>query len=286
MSTSAALSDVLDIARRLRDVLQGTGHFQDDDILEVLRQREDLYSYVYTQVLNGDEDECGGSPGIHDVLTAGSCSTGSYESGRQHAVVGDGGPLRTRAISSSSSTHDSIVDGELDKQEKRRLKDEGIQARSPARWHSQGPQAAPETSDVESQTQRRAVSWYAELVSTLKNRDAEVVELEESFGTLRQGRASEERLQHPKIDGLHYAPHQTPETLRSAAELSNRACKKKRTPAGTNEKGQPGQPVAAAATAMATEEAHAQLIDRRLRTPAADRQTGLDTSETNADTGV
>lgn len=133
---------------------------------------------------------------------------------------------------------------------------------------------------------RPAVSWYAELVSTLKNRDAEVVELEESFGILRQGRASEERLQRPKIDGLHYAPHQTPETLRSAAELSNRACKKKRTPAGTNEKGQPGQPVAAAATATATEEAHAQLIDRRLRTPAAGRQTGLDTSETNADTGV
>ncbi|KAL1423956.1 hypothetical protein MTO96_020749 [Rhipicephalus appendiculatus] len=174
MSTSAAPSDVLDIARRLRDVLQGTGQFQDDDILEVLSAasaqlllevhrtlttlrdrdtqfggfREHFYSCVCCQHLNG---ECSGSPGIHG-----------------------------------------------------------------------GTQAAQDTTDTESQIQRRAVSLYAESMSSLPNRYAEVVALEESFGTLQQGHAS-------------------------LVELRGRTCMKKRATAGANGKGQPGQPMAAAA---------------------------------------
>ncbi|KAH7960183.1 hypothetical protein HPB49_017569 [Dermacentor silvarum] len=242
-------TDVVDIVRQLREVLQEKSPFQEDDlealntsqaqlILEVygalaafLDQRpgfrmvhEDPYSLVYYHG-TGDKDACSCTSLLQDGASAGCGFSHSNYSGRQHA---DGEPRRARLSSSSSCAYESAVVGDDEEQEIRRMKYCWSQVPSPPS-KSQALQAVQETCDAEGQTQNWDPARFTE--STLRKHDVDVTELKWRPQTIWESHASELQQLRVKIDKLLRPTPPAPPL--SAAELRNCTAKKERKPTST-----------------------------------------------------
>lgn len=241
-------SDVVSIARRLREVLQANGPSQEDDLLEALSPsqahlilqaygtlttflsrrpgfrvlHEDLYSFIYYE----DPDEEDNESSCVSVVQCGattepSLASGS-DSGLQYAVARDGGARRLLGTSSSSGSYESAVDGEDDEQEKNQMKHGWNQVGSLPRCQSPTLQAVQQKRDAEAPTQGWNPDRLAELESTLRNGDAKIAELKEKLKTFRETQAREVRQLHAKLDELSKrSPPAPPAPTHNAAKEKN-----------------------------------------------------------------
>lgn len=231
-------TNVASIVNQMRDILRENGPTQEDDLLEALGpsqtrvileahgtltafldQRpgfrvlcEDLYTFVYYQDPEEDDEACGRSTLVKiEATTAPNDSSVVRNSGRQQAAAGDGGPQRVRSNSSSSDSYESAVDGEEEERESRRYPLKNGFTRVPSRpRHSRAGQVVKHMRDAEVQTQ----AWYpnpiAELEYTLQKRKAEITELQEALKTLQLSQARELQQLRTSISKLLKRPPPTP----------------------------------------------------------------------------
>ncbi|KAH7979116.1 hypothetical protein HPB49_008259 [Dermacentor silvarum] len=249
-------SDVVGIVRKLREILQENGPSQEEDLLEALSpseaqlilevygtltafldQRtgfrvlhEHLYTFFYYQDPDDEDDECGGSSHVLD----GAGSLGSNDTGRQHAVVGDGESRHAHASSPSNSCYKPSVDGVEQEQVQRRIKSDWSQVIS-SRRQSRAVRAMGQTCDAETQKQGCDPTRCAELESTLRKRDAEIAALNKRQKTFRQSQAREVQKLHAKTEKLPKRPPPAPP--RSATEADKRTANVKPKPTTTDKPG-------------------------------------------------
>ncbi|KAH7950346.1 hypothetical protein HPB49_022720 [Dermacentor silvarum] len=165
---SKALSESDLVVRKVREDLQEKGPAKEDDLCEGLLcpspahlllegtltafldrwpefrvVHEVLYSLAYYQ--DPEDHNCGPSFHVQDGAATGSCLAPSNDSGRQHFVSVDGGPRRARVSPSSTSSCESVMDGEVEEQEKLRMKDGWSQVPSPPLCRSRALQALQKT---------------------------------------------------------------------------------------------------------------------------------------------
>ncbi|KAL1486704.1 hypothetical protein MTO96_008777 [Rhipicephalus appendiculatus] len=133
-------TDAASILKQIREILQENGPTQEVDLLEALGPsqirliieahgtltafldrcpgfrvvREDLYTFVYYQDPEEEDEAAGRSSFVKIGATTASCEDSSVEcnGGRLQAAAGDAGPRRIRSTSSSSDSYESAVEGE------------------------------------------------------------------------------------------------------------------------------------------------------------------------------
>lgn len=257
-------SDVADIVRQLRELLQENGPSQEEDLLKALSpsqaqlileaygtltafldQRpgfrvlhEDLYSFVYYEEPGDEDEESSCSSLVRDGATAVSrlaCSM-KYDSRRHYAVARDGRPRRARTNSSSSSSYESAMDGEEGDEENHqryRMKDVCSQVPSRSDCQPRARQVARQTRDAEVQTQEWDATEMAELELTLSKREAEIAKLKQRLKNLDESHAREMQKLRMKVVKLIKRPPSEP--LRSAAKVkSSRTTLNDRKPTATD----------------------------------------------------
>ncbi|KAH7981106.1 hypothetical protein HPB49_021626 [Dermacentor silvarum] len=198
-------SNVVDIVKQLREFLQENGPSEEEDLLKALSlskaQRiiqvygtltafldrhpgfrvihEHLYSFIYYQHPDDQDDEWECSSLVHDGDSTGSCAASTNESGRQYTVDRGDESRSARASSSSSSYYSDDSSYGDDKQEKRQMKNGWTQVPSLPRWESRALQAVPETCNAEAQTHGWDLTRFTEMQSNVKKSDAKIAELNE-----------------------------------------------------------------------------------------------------------
>ncbi|KAH6942523.1 hypothetical protein HPB50_006948 [Hyalomma asiaticum] len=261
---SIAESDVVDIVRQMREVLQERGPSQEEELLEALGQsqakpvleaygsliafldrfpdfrvvHEDLYTFVY-YLDPEDEDEDTASTGSRPL------SSSKEDDGYQCTSAGKGRPRRSRASSTSSgSSYATAVEGWEDDRDWRNLYATksiwGQLPRSP-RHRSRARREVMRTCDAEAQTPGWGLARIAELELMLRKRDAKIAELRERLKLLRACHAREVRLLRAKIEKILKKPPPAPPRSATRAR-SNRSAAKSRASEGARAQDLPQQP--------------------------------------------
>ncbi|KAL1483848.1 hypothetical protein MTO96_032922 [Rhipicephalus appendiculatus] len=260
-----AESYVVDVVRRMREVLQEWGPSREEDLLEALGRarakpvleaygtliafldrypefrvlHEDLYTFVYYQDPD-DEDEEGGSSSLDKdgATAASSLASSAKDSGEPRYKAADvSRTRRSRSSSSSSSCYESALDGEEDDREPRRCYPTKViwsQGPSNPRYQSRARRDGQQRCDAEAQTG----GWggrdrIIELELTLRRRDAKIAELRERLKILRECHDRQVRQLRTKIEKLLRRPPPAPP--RSVARpKSNRAAVNERKPTASD----------------------------------------------------
>ncbi|KAH7977696.1 hypothetical protein HPB49_003191 [Dermacentor silvarum] len=229
-------SAVVDIVRRLEEVLQEKGPCQEGDLMGalslsqaqvIIQEYGTLTAFIDQhpafRVVRGDvcfvyykdhenEDACHCLSLLQDGVTIPSACYN--DGGRQHAEVYDDVPRRARLSSSSSSNYESAVE-ELDgEHEECSMKDGWSQVSSPPAL-----QAMQEMCNAESQIQGGVPAPFIEMESTLQKRDSEIAKLKGRLKTLQESHSKEEQDLLVMIDELLQMPR--PDPARRAAEVKN-----------------------------------------------------------------
>ncbi|KAL1486705.1 hypothetical protein MTO96_008778 [Rhipicephalus appendiculatus] len=232
-------TDAASILKQIREILQENGPTQEDDLLEALGSsqtrviiqahgtltafldrrpgfrvvREELYTFIYYQDPEEEDEAAGRSSSVKVGGATASCQESSVEcTGRRlQAAAGDAGHRRMRSNSSSSDSYESAVEGEEEERERRRYPLRNGFARMPSRpRHSRAGRAIKQMRDAEVQTQ----VWYpnpiAELEYTLQKRKAEITELQEALKALQLSQARELQQLRTSISKLLKRPPPTP----------------------------------------------------------------------------
>ncbi|KAH7981222.1 hypothetical protein HPB49_022446 [Dermacentor silvarum] len=239
-------SIVVDTVKQLREFLQENGPSQEEDLLKALSFskarriievygtltrfldrhpgfrviHEHLYSFIYYQTPDDQDDEWDCSSQVHDGASTGSCVASTNDGGRQYTVTRDDEPWTTRASSSSSSYYSTDSSyGDDKQQEKRRMKNGWTQVPSLPRWESRALQAVPESCNAEAQTHGWEPACFTEMQSDVMKCDAKIAELNERLRSLQESHAREAQQLRAKIDELLEGTPQAPP--RNAAEVTN-----------------------------------------------------------------
>ncbi|KAH7981849.1 hypothetical protein HPB52_001268 [Rhipicephalus sanguineus] len=252
-------SEVADIEKKLRRILQVHGPSDQDELLKALNPsqsqdvlrlygtltafieqlpgfvlvHEDLYTFVYYEEPDDEEYDRGGSSDLQDEADAGACSTASNNGGLQLTASDDCELQRPRSSSSSSSCYESAVEEQPEGEEKHGLKDASCQVSSSPCCHSRGIQAVQETSDAEAQTNELDTSRSLELASTPQGAGAGVTQMKEGQENLRQNQVGE--VQQLKTEQLLKSPQAA--TPQYVVKLKNRTATKEQKAVDKNRAG-------------------------------------------------
>ncbi|KAH7964726.1 hypothetical protein HPB49_001014 [Dermacentor silvarum] len=214
-------SNLVDIVKQLQEFMQENGPFQEDHLLKALSPSkaqqivevhgtlaafldrhsgfrvldEHLYSFIYYEYPDDQDDECGCSFLLLEGASNGSCLASTNASGRQYAVARDDESRSARASSLSSRYY--------------------------------GATAVQKFYDAEAQTLRWDPARFTELQSKLIMCD------KERLRTFQDSHALEAQLLCAMIEKLHKGTPQAPP--RNAVEVTNnRPVMKEQRPTGTN----------------------------------------------------
>ncbi|KAH7967442.1 hypothetical protein HPB49_024863 [Dermacentor silvarum] len=252
-------STVVDIVKQLRESLQEYGPSQEDDLLKALSPskaqqivevygtlaafldrhpgfrvlHEHLYSFIYYQHPDDQDDECDCSSLVHEGASTGSCLASTNVSGRQYPVARDDESRIARASSPSCRYYGATVDGHNKEQENRRKKNGSAQVPSLPRCKSRTLQAVQKTCDAQAQTLRWDPARFTELQSKLIKCDAEVAELKERLRTIQGSHTLEAQQLCVTIEKLRKGTPQAP-PRNVAEETNNRLAMDEQRPTGSN----------------------------------------------------
>ncbi|KAH7937831.1 hypothetical protein HPB49_016579 [Dermacentor silvarum] len=233
-------SNVEDIVKQLREFLLENSPSQKHDLLKALSPskafldwhlgsrvlHEHLYSFIYYQHSNDQDDECDCPSLVHDGASTGSCLTSTIDTGRQYAVARDDESRSARVISPSSSCYGATMECD-DKEEKRRMKNRWTQVPSLPRCESRALQVVQKTCGAEALTHGWDPARFPELQSKLDNFSRR------GLRALQESHAREAQQLRFKIDKLRKVTPQAP-PLNAAEVTKNHPAMNELRPTGTN----------------------------------------------------